>query len=56
MLNPIPMRIRASRFLNERFRQRERPCYFADLFLWALIVIIATWPMVALVQAMEVLK
>jgi hypothetical protein len=56
-MNNMPsMRLRASRFLSERYQQRERPCYFTDLFLWALIVITAAWPISALVQAMEMLK
>jgi hypothetical protein len=55
-MNTIPMRIRASRFLSERYRQRERPGYFADLFLWAVIVITVTWPMFALAHAMEMLR
>jgi hypothetical protein len=56
MNNMSSMRLRASRFLSERYQQRERPCYLTDLFLWALIVIIAAWPMVALVHAMEMLR
>lgn len=56
MIDRPSMRLRASRFLSERYQQRERPCYFTDLFLWALIVIIAAWPMSALVHAMEMLR
>ena len=56
MNNMTSMRLRVSRFLSERYQQRERPCYFTDLFLWALIVIIATWPMFAVVHAMEMLR
>ena len=55
-MNNLPMRLRASRFLSERYQQRERPCYFTDLFLWALIVVVAMWPMSALIHAMEMLK
>jgi len=56
-MNNMPsMRLRASRFLSERYQQRERPSYFTDLFLWALIVIVSMWPMSALVQAMEMLR
>ena len=56
-MNDMPsMRLRASRFLSERYQQRERPCCFTDLFLWTLIVIVAAWPMSALVQAMGMLK
>jgi hypothetical protein len=56
MTNIPSMRLRASRFLSERYQQRERPCYFTDLFLWTLIVIVATWPMSALGHAMGMLK
>ncbi|HVI83040.1 MAG TPA: hypothetical protein VM717_09900 [Chthoniobacterales bacterium] len=56
MKTTIPMRIRASRFLYERFRQRERPPYIAELLLWGLIVILATWPMLSLAAAIETLR
>ena len=56
MIDKPSMRLRASRFLSERYQQRERPCYFTDLFLWALIVVVALWPMSALVHAMGMLK
>jgi len=56
MINMTSMRLRASRFLSERYQQRERPSYFTDLFLWALIVITAAWPLSALVHAMEMLR
>ena len=51
-----PMRLRAFRFLSERYAQRERPCYLAELSLFALIVIIATWPMISLAQALAIMK
>ena len=56
MIDKPSMRLRASRFLSERYQQRERPCYFTDLFLWALIVIVSMWPISAVVHAMEMLK
>jgi hypothetical protein len=56
MKTRIPMRVRASRFLYERFRHRERPAYIAELLLWGLIVIIASWPMVSLAAAIETLR
>jgi hypothetical protein len=56
MNNKPSMRLRASRFLSERYQQRERPCYFTDLFLWTLIVVTATWPMFGLVHAMGMLR
>jgi hypothetical protein len=46
------IRLRASRFLSERYRQRECPNYFAELFLFAVIVITATWPIFSLANAM----
>jgi len=48
--------LRAFRFFSERYLQRERPSYFADLFLWGLIMITSAWPMFSLVQAMDTLK
>ena len=56
MNNMTSMRIRASRFLSERYRQRERPSYFADFSLWGVIVITATWPMFTLIHAMGMLR
>jgi hypothetical protein len=51
------VRVRASRFLSERYQQRERPGYFADLFLWGVVLAIAVvWPWLPLVHAMETLK
>ncbi len=51
------MRVRASRFLSERYRQRERTGYFADLVLWAVVLVTAVvLPWFPLVQAMETLK
>jgi hypothetical protein len=56
MINLTSMRLRASRFLSERYQQRERPCYFTDLFLWTLIVIVSMWPISAVAHAMGMLK
>jgi hypothetical protein len=56
MIDKPSMRLRASRFLSERYQQRERPCYFTDLFLWTVIVIVSTWPISAVVHAMGMLK
>jgi len=50
------MRVRVSRFLDERFRHRERPDFTAELLLWGLIVILATWPMLSLAAAIETLQ
>ena len=56
MNNMTSMRLRASRFLSERYHHRERPGYFADFFVWGVIVIVATWPMFTLVHAMGTLR
>jgi hypothetical protein len=57
MKNTTSMRVRASRFLSERYRQRERPSYLADLVLWGVVLAIAVvWPWFPLVHAMEILK
>jgi hypothetical protein len=47
------MRLRAFRFVSERYAQRERPSVVAEFVLFALIVLIATWPMVTLVHVMS---
>jgi hypothetical protein len=46
-------RLRAFRFLSERFAQRDRPSYAAELILFVLIVLTATWPMFSLAHAMS---
>jgi hypothetical protein len=56
MIELRSMRLRASRFLSERYQQRERPCFFTDLVLGTLIVIVAAWPMSGLIHAMGMLK
>jgi hypothetical protein len=46
------MRLRAFRFLSERYAQRERPGAAAEFILFALIVLTATWPMFTLAHAL----
>jgi hypothetical protein len=54
LLNPkTSMRLRALRFLSERYARRERPSVAAEFILFALIVLISTWPMFTLVQVMS---
>jgi hypothetical protein len=48
------MRLRAFRFLGERFAQRERPNYAAELVLFAVIVLTSTWSIISLAHAMMV--
>jgi hypothetical protein len=51
------IRVRTSRFLSERYRQRERPGYVADLFVWGVVLVSAVvWPWLPLVHAMETLR
>ena len=46
------MRLRAFRFLSERYAQHERPSVAAEFFLFALIVLTASWPMFTLAHAL----
>ena len=47
-----PLRLRAFRFLSERYAQRERPSVAAELILFAVIVLTATWPMFTLAHTL----
>ena len=49
----LSMRLRALRFLRERYAQRERPSYAVEFILFALIVLTAAWPMFSLAHAMS---
>ncbi len=46
------LRLRAFRSLSERYAQRERPSVAAELILFAVIVLTATWAMLPLAHAM----
>ena len=46
------MRLRAFRFLSERYTQCERPSVAAEFILFALIVLTATWPMFTLAHTL----
>jgi hypothetical protein len=50
------IRLRAFRFLSERFYHRERPAYILELLLWFLIVILASWPMWSVAAAIETMR
>ena len=53
LLDPkTSMRLRAFRYLSERFVQRERPIDAAEFLLFAVIVLTATWPMFTLAHAL----
>ena len=45
-------RLRAFRFLSERYAQRERPSVAAEFILFAVIVLVSTWPMFTLAHAL----
>jgi hypothetical protein len=48
------MRLRAFRFLSERFAQRERPSVAVEFILFAVIVLTSTWSILSLAQAMRI--
>ena len=48
------LRLRAFRFLSERFAQRERPSVAAEFVLFAVIVLTSTWSILVLAHAMKV--
>jgi hypothetical protein len=50
------MSIRVSRFLSERYVQRERPNYFPELGLFGIIVITAIWSILPLANALAALR
>jgi hypothetical protein len=47
------LRQRVSRFVEDRSAYRDRPHFFPELILFAIIVIVAIWPMLSLPAAME---
>jgi hypothetical protein len=47
------MRLRAFRFLSERYTQRERHGVAAEFILFALIVLTAGWPIITLAHALS---
>ena len=49
----LSMRLRAFRFLSERYAQRERPSYAVEFFLFVLIVLTAASSMFSLAHAMS---
>ncbi|MDQ3545054.1 MAG: hypothetical protein M3429_00820 [Verrucomicrobiota bacterium] len=47
-----PERLRAFRYVSQRYAQRERPGVAAEFLLFALIAFTATWPIFTLVHAL----
>ena len=56
MENTLPLRVRIARFVEERYVQRAEPHFLPELALFALIVVVAAWPMFSLPGLMETLK
>ena len=52
----ISARLRAFRFLSERFAQRERTGVVAEFILFALIVLTATWPLLTLAHVLSLIR
>ena len=46
------LRLRAFRYVGQRYAQRERPSVAAEFLLFAVIVLTATWPMISLAHAL----
>ncbi len=46
------LRLRAFRLLSDRYAQRERPSVAVEFILFAVIVLISTWPMLTLAHVM----
>ena len=49
-------RLRAFRFLSERYAQRDRTGVVAEFILFALIVLTATWPLLSLAKAFSLTR
>ncbi len=46
------IRIRASRFLTDRYAYRAQPNYFFELAAFGIIVVTSVWPIVLLANAL----
>jgi hypothetical protein len=53
----MPIGQRISRFLEERYVHRAHPHYLPELALFAVILLLAVWPMLSLVAtALETMR
>jgi len=53
----IPMGQRISRFLEERYVHRTQPHYLPEVAVFAVILILAVWPMLSMVAtALETMR
>jgi len=46
------MRVRAARFLTDRYAYRTQPNYLSELVVFGIVVLIAVWPMFLLAGVM----
>jgi len=46
------MRVRAARFLTDRYAYRTQPNYLSELVAFGIVVLIAVWPMLLLASVM----
>jgi len=46
------MRVRAARFLTDRYAYRTQPNYLSELVAFGIVVLIAVWPMLLLAGVM----
>ena len=56
LMTKTPLRLRAFRFMSERYAQRERPGVIAEFVLFAVIVLTTSWPLVTLVHTMRLIR
>ena len=56
MKTTMPIGQRISRFLEERYVHRAHPHYLPELAVFGLILILAVWPMLSLLTALETMR
>ncbi|PYK07564.1 MAG: hypothetical protein DME67_00285 [Verrucomicrobia bacterium] len=56
MKTTMPIGQRISRFLEERYVHRAHPHYWPELAVFAVILLLAVWPMLSLVAALETMR
>jgi hypothetical protein len=56
MKTTMPIGQRISRFLEERYAHRAHPHYLPELALFAVILLLAVWPMLSLAAALETMR
>jgi hypothetical protein len=57
MKTTMPIGQRISRFLEERYVHRTRPHYLPEFAVFAVILLLAVWPMLSLVAtALETMR